>query len=782
MDRNALGLMGVLVALALMGQGRPVPAAASKETKQPPSATAIPAGTCPDPGEGPWKAAAEDFGKDTCPVDRSNNTFQCLKNVKPDFLVATVPDPETTHLALYFDRSIQSLNWAISDGGYALEHYWLPWTSSTDKNLVLLADRQCREKLTETRRKQPALLIFHKQYSPPLWVWLAGESPTNGINKEEFQKAIDYVTANGDKADPIKIVGPSFSGSLAPLARDLRMRFPDGIPAFHIVSGLVTSQAAIRHFHDEVPGVSYESVIDNDERSNNLLFSYAREMWHIGKGRRIGILAEDETAYGGSIQIPSRSPELSPGAEIDPHDWITFRYPREVSRLRNAYQEEPNVTPDGRQAPAPGVNFTLKDGASDSGSSAEKDSVAAFSPLQSPASQQAALSDVARTMRQERIDFAGIVATDVLDGLFLGRFLRAADPGIRLFTLNSDLLFLQQQDSTSLAGMLSITDYPLVSLNQHWTGLTGPDGAQRRVQFDSSYSEGVYNACRRLLPPDPYGPEGLIDYTRPGKDPGDQPPLWLSVVGRDGYWPLALLDDPPEKDYPGMLSSRPDPSRVDTFHPETPRRGWLIAFLLLLLLAVAHWWYLTGLLAPAKAVSEEKQTAAGRIVQASLGNIFRVYPDPEELASPNTNPQLKSFLLASTIAIASLVWVMASPLVLLMGDNLSRKWALPYLLMAVVVFALLLLLGIRLSVWQTKNADPEIPSWVPYAVMASVSWSAGISVWLVWVALLAKSKYDSGYFFAYRSFGLTSGVAPEVPLLFAGIAFFYASCEKSVGH
>ena len=39
------------------------------------------------------------------------------------------------------------------------------------------------------------------------------------------------------------------------------------------------------------------------------------------------LLSEGETAYGKSIDLP-----------VGP-DWLAIQYPREISRLRNAYQE-----------------------------------------------------------------------------------------------------------------------------------------------------------------------------------------------------------------------------------------------------------------------------------------------------------------------------------------------------------------------------------------------------------------------------------------------------------
>ena len=47
-------------------------------------------------------------------------------------LIATVPNPELTHLSLSFDRYVESITWALDDGdldqeSYSFDSYWFPW-------------------------------------------------------------------------------------------------------------------------------------------------------------------------------------------------------------------------------------------------------------------------------------------------------------------------------------------------------------------------------------------------------------------------------------------------------------------------------------------------------------------------------------------------------------------------------------------------------------------------------------------------------------------------------
>ena len=58
------------------------------------------------------------------------------------------------------------------------------------------------------------------------------------------------------------------------------------------------------------------------------------------------------------------------------------------------------------------------------------DSIPTFAP-QTPVSQEIIVQQIANRLRHDHIRFAGIVGTDVLDVLFISRFLRAETPDTR---------------------------------------------------------------------------------------------------------------------------------------------------------------------------------------------------------------------------------------------------------------------------------------------------------------------------------------------------------------
>jgi hypothetical protein len=762
MERRTLGLTGVLLGLGALVR---IGASDGSRTKTPDHTAAPQLVLPPSPGcggaeDGPWRALAGFFDLQV-PAGKDNPWG--VPGTKPEFLVATVPDPIRTHLALDFDRAVESIIWAAGDSEFSFQRHWTPWRITPEKDLPLLADRECQKLETEQRNKQPGMLAFQKRQGPSLLVFLVGESPTSGVNQEQLSNAVRYIrglSGNPHGDVTIGVVGPSFSGSLSSLASNLAVFPAFQCVQFHFASGMVTSAQAIDDFRNDIRNVggAYDSTIETDKRAMELFFGYVQKIWH--SQPRVALLTEEETAYGKSIQAPDSFRAVG-GWQ---HRWLTMRYPREISRLRNAYQEESGPAAKGSQQraePAPSARrFTLKDAGSE-GSEAEKDAVPAFSPLQSPASQEAVMSGIADTVRRERADFVGIAATDVLDALFLSRYLRAQCPDSRLFTPDADVLFSADSAGDSLEGMLAITTYPLFSRNQHWT--SKPNDEDQRIQFASRYAQGVYNACRHLLDPE----ARLKEYTRPGEDK-TRPPLWLTVMGRDGYWPLALLDES-DRGSKALLDVPLAKKPMEAIHPEAPSRGWFLCFWLSALFSILHGLFIRCLIA-----GEGKPDKAGMFYSILSKKLFSAYPEPGDELSDDQ----RVFLTAAALSAGCAVFIVVSPLVPFIDWSRPTGWMGWYFgIGALAVLIQFLAAGElcrRRSIWYHI---PEKKLFPPpnTALLAGGLWALAAYTVAVWLSLVKANDYRSGYFLSYRCFGLTNGVAPNVPiLLLAGGLFYWA--------
>ncbi|MGH7932775.1 MAG: hypothetical protein ACREQN_06340 [Candidatus Binataceae bacterium] len=103
------------------------------------------------------------------------------------------------------------------------------------------------------------------------------------------------------------------------------------------------------------------------------------------------------------------------------------------------------------------------------------------------------------------------------------------------FLTSSDLLYVHSEFDSELKGTLVLSTYPLFSISQVWTWPF--TGRQRRIQFPSGDAEGIYNAVLAAL-----GDEASMeDYADPLSTDSQSPPLWLSVVGNDGLWPVGFI-------------------------------------------------------------------------------------------------------------------------------------------------------------------------------------------------------------------------------------------------
>ena len=632
MGRKSFTALGLALALSTFSKIGAVSSAQDSGSKSTPESTpkhvSNETGSCaPLASDGPWAAVnalfriSEENAGTKCEAGKEASSWACIPKVadaKIDSLIAAVADPSQTHLALNTDRGLESLLWAIEDAGYNFERYWLPWSIGREIEVTTVADAQCLERLKEEREAEPGLLVFRRPAVPKdqtqqfLFVFVAGETPTSGVQKAALLKAVQYMGAlggNSGGSKQIRILGPTFSGSLEPLKADLAVLLKrDSTLSFHVVSGTASNYDAITEFKNPPRAdTHYESAVENDLRAARLFFDYVASQNRSGSGE-IALLSEDETVYGsGDLR---RSASSSAASKKLSDDWLMLRYPREIARLRNAYSDETTLPSQSKPETSEPTNLplSLRDSAAGARIDPHTDSIMTFSGQQSPASQQAVLLTIASTLRRERAAYAGIVATDVLDSLFLTRFLRTSDPDVRIFTLDADLLFLRESETAPMIGLLAVTNYPLFSRNQHWTQLELEGLMPRRIPFSSRFSEGIYNACRRLVPPvdKPGTGERYLEYQRPFDERRAGPPLWLTVLGRDGYWPVALLDetklndDKPTTldDFAKLKGSSPNASTEanEPLHPELPSRGWSLFFLLACVFCVLHIVYLVYLL------------------------------------------------------------------------------------------------------------------------------------------------------------------------------------------
>jgi hypothetical protein len=721
---------------------------------------------------GPWKASCDWFigthgtapGRgESVPLEGhdpeqlgQNQADWCLPSVAwtthLNFLIVTVPDPLTTHLALYFDRTVEMVEAALQHRNLYLSRYWLPWRPSPaaaggDTSQDLRVD----DILNDFRLKQPGLLMFVGEPAAGsavptglnvTYVFLVSESPTSGINKTQFENAVHYAQVLGPSGAAPPVVGPFFSGSVVSavqLNADLIQKKTIGAP-LPFISGTVTSDEQREYLSRN--NVPFRVTLHDDATAQQFLLESLRSLHLTVNGSNVAILTEDETLYGGSTI--SGAPAKRQVSDAFPAvRFITF--PRDLSRLRNASSDTLTSSYTGTAAPvpppSPQLSWNWKD------TSSGEDSVPSFSGSQEPLSQQAVLLSIADTIRQQNIRYVGIVATDIFDILFLSRFVRTAAPNTRLFVLDADLLMtLSGSDGRELSGTLAVTTYPLLARNADWTTpqSAAPSGSTPHLtEFPSRMAEALYDAVLFQLDPKECPPKEYADPLS-NHSSNNRPPLWLTIVGRTGFWPITVkAESNPFAPSPCEGSTALDNRLV--FDP--PEGVTVLIHGALVLLGAFQ---LVGL------------------VLSNLG-VYVSWLGQVQLTSPprrGTNTHYHSYYLkCGTLTLSMMLLLVAMCVMRLWRDGRLNLGPAPTFIYIVTGFVAIALLAEAIFI-VARCISPEIrPSfrWSP--------WLIYIVTLALWKMLIFRAGAD-GLFFAQRSFYVSDGVSPLLPVELLLLMYF----------
>lgn len=496
-----------------------------------------------------------------------------------EYLIATIPDPNDTRLTYLFERHLDAMLVALAMEGFVRDRevplFRSTATSSGSTLGVILLRPEPRRSLGRSDR--PPLLVL----------LLVPEKPTFGVDKPALAAALTCACSASTSRLPIRILGPTFSGSARSIGIVLdRWRPPPDAaenyekarskgPVFRIVSGSATNRET-KAALEKKGSATYGATVHADDRLFKTLADYLRGLRQVrrtGSDSRhdVAILTEFTTSYGQGFLDPS---EL---------DALVLPFPLHIASMLGEKVESTS----GQKAAAP-----------QKAADKEKDPPEDVS-LSDPAraSARLALAQLLTTISLEEIRYVGIVATDVNDKLFLAREIRQFCPDVRLFTFESDILFTDRAWTDVLRGMLVVSTYPLFNENQTWTARG--TGSQRRIQFVSDAAQGIYNATLLLL----NEKEHLLEFARPEParttvstpSPGVperlQPPVWLSVVGSGSLWPLRIEDRFDDYLEPsGETAAGPVASDVDA----TPRMFHLLVLLAIAFAVLSSAWYFFG--------------------------------------------------------------------------------------------------------------------------------------------------------------------------------------------
>jgi len=738
------------------------------------------------------------------------STFALIKSHRVQFAIAILPDPVHTHLGLFFDRSVEAIQQAAQTKGYVFDRATMPWDRTPHKDQSDLKTRHEESEEQAERESFPGLLIF-RPGEPlngtfgrrPLFVLVVGETPTAGLNKQQFRNAVQIVVrtrlANpllDGPREPLLVMGPTFSGSLESLEQELRdAGLRSAYREAFVYSGTVTASRAMLQFEDQTTGFAhFASFQENDDYTRARFLQFACDRGY--EPYEIAVLSEEETVYG-LFQPDSleRKPPATTGPEPRPCKDKTFQeldqavlklhFPREISYFRSAYQKETAAQQSSTAQSS--ATAPLPMDADEVGG--DDDLVAPYAVAPTGYSQEAVMLGIVSELQKHHIKFTLLLATDPLDDLFLAGYLRKAYAQGQVVITVPDLLFAREGDP-SLRGVLSLNTYSLIpGLSDRLCRQKASANWHLDRLFASSGNIGTFNAMAGLLsaegvdsepatvptsgkreataaqnpvstsptgiayaPYAEYGSPSLFSFE--GKDYcQERPLLWLTILGRDGFWPVAGLSygdlhstdgeipvaflsggGPPASTLQTGAGSYSLLSSLDSpeLKPRTPP-AWNIAYSLCLILLVLHailsW--SGSILADSEARAQFARSTDSRGALV-LG--------------------IGAFALASAFV---LVMCVRSPLVDWAGlRGVTAGLWLPYLLF------------VAMTIWDLGNLRRE--RMVTTVFTALVCLMTAFQLWLTWC-----SRGEMRVYWSTRMIYLTSGVSPVLSVLLLMAAAYW---------
>ena len=790
-------------------------------------------------------------------------------------VIATVPDPFASHLPHLFDRFVGSIQRAAESSDFVMDRYDLPWLEELQEKQEKkdeVQDNPTQSSTTASEphnyEKDPGLILFRDSAGKRLLiVFLVGETPTSGIHKPAFLSALRQIDSLKINSQKIKILGPSFSGSAESMEGALKNwlaethrqnQLPSRIPPeIQIVSGSATAisiscenvRPPCRSYFDlggAAATVTFAATVIPDAMALDRLYAELarKNKYSESHAIRIGVLAEANTAYGSSISQGVASQSAGPDtgqnggqqnsnnttSEQDQKDKptdlapsvIALPFPLHISRLRSETAKLRSQKTDNAQ------QATQSQDASkylpvpfDDETQDATDSIPPFSELET-SSAELILSNLLTTLSREHFDYVGIAASDVRDTIFLAREVREHSPSSVLFSLNADLLYVHPEVNPNMRGMLIVTPYPLFTLNQRWMW---PNSRGRRLQFPDQNSQGVYNAmlvllCKQKMMLEygvPFWRDSVSSRTSEPNSPPipvefRQPPLWITTVGRDGFWPVGFLfdrqqDTPSEKQNSSAYVHVKSVARPDSAGPTGPDNSgsipiaddWLLGTIPHSAIFVLCCWSIVCAVPaivflffdrPVLAVDDPQQSPqAGsaeskRPLRENQRGRVRVYLD---CIFPQNRGECRAYFLVGGIAALSalIVAVAAFAITSLRGIRQMEYWAALMAMTAAVCFTLAACLRLTREVWKmmTGPGSSRIARmWLGIPVLFSSALVFGFAVRLAADWLSSRFNLDAfnrlaatGIVTGYRALNLSSGVSPLVPLfLIASATCFWA--------
>ncbi len=513
-------------------------------------------------------------------IEEAKNNLRARRhNYQVEFLIATVPDPIDTPYGYAFDQAVDAIQRAVEKkNGCILDRAWLPW--EFDKK----PPPGDKSAAANYRESYPGVLLFrhekqvdHQIHSSGLYiVFLVGETPTGGLHKRAFTRALRIMTDAGHSVtEPVRVIGPYFSGSQTSLqfvvgdwwAGMNGWFFPNPAYRFDVISGNATALHRkdlfqLDPYSDGHPDwqpdkFSISATVAPTKTIIGATLHYlarrdgSQSDEKVKPGLallpgKVALLAESNTGYGRSVSTFT-------GDQV-----LMLRFPLNISRVKNEYTEA--FRQQDQQAGLKSTDTFIPSGFEETNPGT--DGVPSQGGATTTTMSSQVISNILTTIAREQCRYVGVIATDTRDKLFLVRLIREFCPDVHVFVTDADQLLLHPDYQYYMRGVIVGSSYPLIGQNQRWVK---PD-AKERILFATVGAQGCYNAAlmhlglhKDLLE---YAPPSFVEHKTGAETTSLQrPPIWISVISPNGTLaPLQVYTE--YDDSGGNIRLNPEPAEV----------------------------------------------------------------------------------------------------------------------------------------------------------------------------------------------------------------------------
>jgi hypothetical protein len=525
-----VGAVAVAVFAALSFHGTASAPAPTKPDQTAAKDTTPAEDAAPDPAHDPLSPLRRFLGVKPANQAKADEDLAAkLKSYHVESVIATIPHPTKSGFGYWYDLSLDAIARAFETAGYVPDNAFTPASWAR-------ANKDKKGGLPGPAATLPGMLLFRgtaDKSTELRLVWLVGETPTYGVDKEAFRQSVKLIRDHqlGERAK-LRVLGPFFSGSQPSLLTALSQVSTD-TGALDVILRNGSATAINKELFDKPPGglkVDYRTTVIPNKIVRGQVINYLNDPSFSDPDAptvpgKMAVLFESDTGFGNALQDAAG-------------DTIKIPFPIHISELQGVHNKEmaAALAQLGLPQTSGGIAIPQEEGERDG---AARNLAPAQSPLTTAAMNDLIMKNTLSSIGRGRVKYVELVATDPRDKILLASLIRERCPDTLLFTTEGDFMLAHPDVVGTMRGMFIGSCYPLDAEAETSPPFSQMPPRNRRLVFDNQSFQGCYNAILALLDDGKgsltaqmLGYEPTPDDSEPTTN-GELPGIWISAIGQN---------------------------------------------------------------------------------------------------------------------------------------------------------------------------------------------------------------------------------------------------------